>query len=557
MDDLSPPPISFSAPELSSRCVMPFKALRNAVSSTQLLHERAMARFRKAVAMKEEQTKNKEETRPNHNTDIPYNSSHDNDTVTNKPDITKSPEEFIKARSPPILIKSDSNEDSEYKYNSRQTSQDSETSAHKWQHMSFDEDYTASTVSTDEEYSDDGSLNADLDRRSQYSNEDETYNPRDKLARPSPLKESAEELEEEEEESEHELLKPLPLPDPNFVPKPILKRREPEIAKTKQILDINISQANEKPKSPKLSEKSKKDDKLTIFKKITKMPGQKSFQFPKFVSKKEPVKVEETPDATVKTKNKTENVQDKVSEEGRTVIDYYTNIVKEYGSQKKSTTPTYLKTEELKAVAEQQQIKENNSIEKQNNAPESKQNNSVETKQNHTPENKSTKLKKPMNKAHNNKVATTKAKANSVDKSAKAKNEGVADKKQVVKKGPAANTTRPKTPELQNKTQKKYNQQQPTAQVILRKAERATIVIPINYQELEEKAKINVRSAIDYTVDICLLVLAFWVYFFKDERLAIPFLILIIYRQLQETVLQNIPEWFKRHTPSWLKIKTS
>lgn len=566
LDSLTPPPLSFSAPELSSRCVMPFKALRNAVSSSQLLHELAMARVHKAVAMKEEQTKNKDRP-PNHNTDIPYNSSLDRENVKNNNNITEPMEDTTetKKKHPDIIIKSDSIEDTEYKYNPHQVSMDSEASEHKWQHMSFDEDYTASTVSTDEEYTDDGSLDADLDRRSQYSNEEETYNPRDKMARPSPLKEF---IEEEEEPSESEPLKPLPLPDPNFVPKPILKRREADIVETKPVTEPTPPKIEEKPKTtdylkiekPKIFEKSKtapktksseksekskavekakKEDKITLFKKITKLPGQKSFQFPKLLNKKGLEKSEEDlPNEKTKVNNKIDKIQDKVSEEGRTVIDYYGNIVKEYGRPKKAPAPMYLKTEDLKEAAEQQQLEEK----KPESNDENKATNQVQAQ--------AGKPKKTVTKPNNTKAAPVKGKpANSVNKAVKPKSPPAGDKNQLEKK---VKTEPPKPVDIQNNTPKKGTQQ-----IVLRKAERATIVIPINYQELEEKAKINVRSAIDYTVDVCLLILAFWVYFFKDERLAIPFLTLIIYRQLQETLLLNIPEWYKRYTPNWLKKKTS
>lgn len=550
LDDLTPPPLSFSAPELSSRCVMPFKALRNAVSSSQLLHELAMARVHKAVAMKEEQTKNKDDKPPNHNTDIPYNTSVDHDNMTNDRGVPKSHEDFTEGKSmhPEIIIRSDSVDNTEYKYNPRQVSQDSETSEHKWQHMSFDEDYTASTVSTDEEYTDEGSLDGEIDRRSQYSNEEETYNPRDKMARPLPLKDFIE--EEEEEISESEPLKPLPLPDPNFVPKPILKRRETDILQIKPAPASVIPKVEEKPKitdklavpeksktlgKPKATEKvkptekPKKEERITIFKKITKMPGQKSFQFPKLLHKKEPEKTKEENLPNDKINNKTDKIQDKVSEEGRTVIDYYGSIVKEYGSQKKTAAPMYLKTEDLKAVAEKQQL---------------------EIKPENTDENKISKPKKTITKTNNNKVTAAKGKTvNSINKSIKTKQQTIVAKNQSEKKNQAVSSN---PPEIQNNMQKKGTQQ-----VVLKKTERATIVIPINYQELEEKAKLNVRTAIDYTVDVCLLLLAFWVYFFKDERLAIPFLTLIIYRQLQETLLMNIPEWHRRYTPSWLKKKTS
>ncbi|XP_035438671.2 uncharacterized protein LOC118268328 [Spodoptera frugiperda] len=554
LDELSPPPLSFSAPELSSRCMMPFKALRNAVSSSQLLHELAMARVHKAVAMKEEQTKTKDDRPPNHKTDIPYNTSYDHDKDKNNRDLPKSHEDFseTKSKNPEIIIKTESVDSTDNKFSSRQVSLDSEVSENKWQHMSFDEDYTASTVSSDGEYSEDGSLDGDIDRRSQYSNEEETYNPRDKMARPSPSKEFIE--EEEEEISEHEPVKLLPLPDPNFIPKPILKKREPDVIETKPLLELpkleNKQKTKEKPKlteKPKIVEKlktseklksenkaksvenskeiekPKNDEKITIFKKITKT------KFPKLLHKKEPEKPKEEsmPNDKGKTNSKTEKVLDKVSEEGRTVIDYYGSIVKEYGSHKKSSTPMYLKTEDLKAVAEKQQLE----IQPENGE-----------------ENKVMKTKKVVNKTNNSKVTALKGKPASPinNKPMKTKVMPTVEKKQTEKK-----------PKATVSTTAESNMQTTTQQVVLRKAERATIVIPINYQELEKKAMMNVRSAIDYTVDVCLLLLAFWVYFFKDERLAIPFLILIIYRQLQETLLLNIPEWYERHTPSWLKKKTS
>lgn len=520
-DALSPPPMSFSAPDLSTRCVLPFKALRNAVSSTELLHERAMARFYKAVEL-EEQTKNKRITTKSEHNNIPYPS---HDRFNPEKQITKEHSMPDTIKPPEIFIKSDSIEDREYKYSSRRPSQDSEASDNKWQHMSFEEDYTASTVSSEDEYSEEGSLNGDMDR-SHYLNEEDTYNPRDKQARPSPVKETV----DDEEESEREMLKPLPLPDPNFVPKPILKRREPDLVETKISQDNGILKSEGKLKSedkPKKVEKPKKEEKMTIFKKLTKMPVQKPFPFPKLLNKKEPqTKLVKNPEIdTNKTVKKADKIENKISEEGRTVIDYYGSIVKEYGKQKKSTTPLYLNTDDLKTVAEKQLSESKDDAEK-----------------------KISKLKKiAAKKSTSNQLVSGKDKtSNSVEKKSRPKQQPKSDKSKLDK-----NETTP------IKAQENKSPMIGTQQIVLTTTERATIVIPINYKELEEKAKVNVRSAIDYMVDVCLLMLAFWVYFFKDERLAIPFLTLIIYRQLQETLLFNIPEWVRSHTPSWLKKKTS
>lgn len=521
---LSPPPISLSAPELSSRCVMPFKALRCAVSSTELLHERAMARFYKAVALEEEQTKQKQSTTPRtpERNNIPKYSSQVHEEPPAPP--VRGP---LLAKTPNIFIKTDSVEDKEYRYNSRQASHDSEASENKW-HMSFDEDYTASTVSTDGEYSEEeeGSLNGDVDR-SEYTNDEDTYNPRDKIVRPSPVNEDI-----EEEESDREIPKPLPLPDPNFIPKPILKRRESDTKEPKLSQDDDIPKTEEKET---FDEKPKKGDRMTLFKKFTKMPVQKPFPFPKILNKKEPKKAQEDNQKLpleipkISQTKKEEEKLDKISEEGRTVIDYYGSIVKEYGGQKRPTTPLYLKTEDLKAVAEKQQL------EKKGKEDQKKKN---------------SKSKKSIaHKVTANKLTVANDKTpNSINKPTKSKQSQKLDKCK-----PQSNDKRvSKINDKESNPSKKHIQQ-----IVLKTTERATIVIPIDYKELEEKAKMNVRSAIDYMVDMCLLMLAFWVYLFKDERLAIPFLILIIYRQLQETLLMDIPEWVKNHTPSWLKKKTS
>ncbi|KAG6461646.1 uncharacterized protein LOC115451087 [Manduca sexta] len=525
LDSLSPPPISLSAPELSTRCIVPFKALRNAVSSTQLLHERAMARFYKAVAMKEEQNHADGSTalQRGPKIDIPHNTSYEQRNVSNDRHNLNIADKLNESthKAPEILIQTDSIEDKNY--NPRQNSHDSEMSDGKWQQISFDEDYTASTVSTDGDYSDDGSLNGDMDRRDQYSHEEDTYNPRDKVARPSPLKKTLE--EDEEDISEREPVKPLPLPDPNFIPKPILKRK-PSNENTAQDTNAPVKDLS------KPEEKPKKEEKSTIFKKITKMPVQKSFAFPKILNKKDSPKKQEklSVNESPKVQNKVEKNNDRISEEGRTAIDYYGNIVKEYGCHKKSTIPIYLNTDDLKEVAEKQQLED---IDK--------------TKEDNVP---NVAKKIISNKANDAKtVAKNKVTSNNLtNKPQKLKRQITVDKTDLEKKNKISSQNVDKA----NNVSKKCTQQ-----IILKKAERATIVIPIDYQELEAKAKMNVRTAIDYTVDVCLLLLAFWVYFFKDERLAIPFLVLIIYRQVQETLLLNIPEWYKTYTPNWLKKKTS
>lgn len=62
----------------------------------------------------------------------------------------------------------------------------------------------------------------------------------------------------------------------------------------------------------------------------------------------------------------------------------------------------------------------------------------------------------------------------------------------------------------------------------------------------EEQAHEKVRSALSYSTDLVLFLVACYVYLFKDARLVLPILALMIYRQLGEAVRGYIPKWLRR-----------
>ncbi|KAH8304009.1 hypothetical protein KR018_003322 [Drosophila ironensis] len=62
----------------------------------------------------------------------------------------------------------------------------------------------------------------------------------------------------------------------------------------------------------------------------------------------------------------------------------------------------------------------------------------------------------------------------------------------------------------------------------------------------EEQAHEKVRSALSYCTDLVLFLVACYVYLFKDTRLVLPILGLIIYRQLGEAVMGYMPGWLRR-----------
>lgn len=66
-------------------------------------------------------------------------------------------------------------------------------------------------------------------------------------------------------------------------------------------------------------------------------------------------------------------------------------------------------------------------------------------------------------------------------------------------------------------------------------------------EQLVLEAKKKVRSTVSYVTDLTLLMAAVYVYFFKKETLAIPFIALLLYRRIQEEVHNWIPRrWWWR-----------
>jgi len=62
--------------------------------------------------------------------------------------------------------------------------------------------------------------------------------------------------------------------------------------------------------------------------------------------------------------------------------------------------------------------------------------------------------------------------------------------------------------------------------------------------KLDEHLQVNHRkwrSAFSYLADIAMFLVACWLYAFKDERLAIPLLVLMVYRQLHEAIKRRLP----------------
>jgi len=102
-----------------------------------------------------------------------------------------------------------------------------------------------------------------------------------------------------------------------------------------------------------------------------------------------------------------------------------------------------------------------------------------------------------------------------------------------------ASLTRPPLPEVEGS---------PQTALILSAADRDLLqkAAALAILQSEEQAHEKVRSALSYCTDLVLFLVACYVYLFKDARLVLPILGLIIYRQLGEAVRGYVPGWLRR-----------
>lgn len=65
-------------------------------------------------------------------------------------------------------------------------------------------------------------------------------------------------------------------------------------------------------------------------------------------------------------------------------------------------------------------------------------------------------------------------------------------------------------------------------------------------EQMLDEAEKKVKSTMVYFTDISMLIVACWVYVFKDARLVLPILALMVYRQASKAMKNKIPKWMKR-----------
>ncbi|XP_061398074.1 titin homolog, partial [Musca vetustissima] len=395
-DAIQPPPISISAPDLAlleyTSALHTFP-LRRSVSSTELLYERAMARFYEAVELEEAEKARKLKISQD-KIAAPTNVRKRLGSMTEAERLSFEKRSEMRRQSADIahdikssaLHKWNSKENigdmkplsrtMPQMYNKRQESQESGEISDEYQTRSepnhredsydLGSDYTESTASSDADSIEKFKMELMARTHSPSPRELETYHPRNMSAgvftpyrAPTP------------DEAALVLTRPVPLPSPDFVPKPILKRPSYE-----NVLQANNNQSMEPPNSPSSNVKpeSPASDKLDIakgiksfFKRDKRSATERNTEENEMISNPQ----EKTnasllkAEAEAKRKAKEEEEERKrkeaeraMMEEARAAADHYSELVQQVSTTRKYHTPLYMDQEELKKISEK--VKQDN-----------------------------------------------------------------------------------------------------------------------------------------------------------------------------------------------------
>lgn len=475
-------------------------------------------------------------------------------------------------------------------------------------------DYTESTASSEQDSIEKFKMELLARTRSPSPRDLETYHPRTMGAgtftpyrAPTP------------EQAAVVLNRPVPLPSPDFVPKPILKRSSNEHME-QAVSPLPSSFASEAPtiivpptatvanSNPSTLKMDLAKGIKSFFSRDKRSATEKNTEANEEISNP----LERTnaaaiaADLEVKRKAKEEEELRRkeeerlMQEEAHAAVDHYSDLVKEVGSSHKYHTPLYLDRDELKRAAakaaaetdEEDMLTHAEELKKRRatggsedlflappvvrerrlsisereqlvhvrdaasslafhrspEKPESDQEHeSPKSQQDEEPEYPTVLVVPPPKSKNKNESETESVMSEMVEArpDARGRTRLVKVKRVIRRRVPSstrsrdASLTRPAIAEVEGSQQ---------TSLVLSAADRdllqkaATLAI----LQSEEQAHEKVRSALSYCTDLVLFLVACYVYLFKDARLVLPILGLIIYRQLGEAVRGYVPGWLRR-----------
>ncbi|XP_050073452.1 titin-like [Anopheles maculipalpis] len=645
-----PPPLSLSAPELNVE-PPPAPTMRVGVSSTELLYERAMARFYQAVAYEESENQRKEAEQEQairrrqaavQEQTQEEKSNVTTTTVSNRlADRRSSLRKRLSGDKDSIVKQSSFEQDQVLSQPQNQSQQQQQLSHSTLAEDTIDEepaqgvDQTESFTSQPVGYSEEeesasssmSSMIEELKRREQqqklleqqvlvlpkrrgFMDDDETdeepYHPGGERMR-SPYRNP------DPSQAIEILTKPMPLPDPNFVPKPILKRPSTEVlAKAEQVaskqsnsnLQIGPPQA---PKQPTPEREKSPAKTPTPPRKIEEAPqpvepkqeSKPEIEYP--LSQKQAPEGQEIERAIVSEAARQRRLESRQNsiEESRAVADFYSDMVQQIESSKKPRKlPLYMSPDEVRRLNEREYSRNSSRAGSRSPLPPE----DAHLMRGRTSRSPSLSSDHPMVVQRGSRPAREskilRQRSASIESDATPRPPSVTrdtvgspvqvrdeengrvsrptDKKRgtgvtgaavrnrsrsnsAIRAG-AQNTAAPsKVPStvaaapLANINARSLSKQQPTpepAEPELPKSN-PTIQPASDAAEPEPKVPIvkeeeDMKPTISYLTDVALFVIACWLYLFKNPKLAIPVILLIMYRHIREAVKDKIPAWMRR-----------
>ncbi|XP_018330040.1 muscle M-line assembly protein unc-89 isoform X2 [Agrilus planipennis] len=369
------------------------------------------------------------------------------------------------------------------------------------------------------------------------------------------------------------LTKPCPLPDPSFVPKPILKKRDDEkyapdkpIRKdieqklhgiSQNIFSVEHKQRSSSPRPP---------DHLNVERKSI---ASKAESFPTIEESK--LERNLSPEPTKRRKS---------NEEIRAVADHYGDILRSYGNVKKTTPHLYLDRDELKAAAEEQSTENLEEIEKsveRLHVPNRKQFEGFGNVEEYQERSRSRTVSLSSDDGDRSLSQRRGSSSSSFSSIRQRRNSSTPDQPKSLKSrsrtrslskssaheenwsnlrappSPQAGRRASPSPQRRNSLtnpQPIHKQQRK----VLREITTQTSGFDDHYlpyprvptpeqQLMLVQAEVKARSTIDYMTDLAMFFVACWLYLFHNELLAIPVLLIMVYRQLKEEIVKRLPKW--------------
>lgn len=656
-----PPPISLSAPELGA-IVPQMEGLKFSASSSELLHERAMMRFyQNALAEEAEREKSLQNT--NHDrkpsVEIPkiqINSKDEEDIVglerkhslmrrfsagsttpfnnvlwaqrrrslklsSDISDIVDNSMQKGKLTAQDkreLMLKrersaSEELEEQEFekvrermkleKQNSAEKRDIQVVREEKWDVESNDEEEYEESVSEETESSEDERFKEYSPRKPHFEEEEAEEEP----YHPGLLKNA------DDDKTKYELpfeilTKPNALPDPNFVPKPILKKRDYD-----EPLIVPPAAPIMKRKEPKLRGMEEKEalDMIQRNRSLSLTEGDDHITVRQRSFSLVPSPIDNIPPAVRKGSTSSANPQviqavaeisgitaagvvipepllnkKKSEEEAKVVADHYGDIVKSYGQRKKGSAQVYTDTDSLKKAAELQENATAELSETESAAHATPQENrSVSgskeevaqirptttdvisaTYQNAGSQvnerimrtrtslaeftRKKTENRSSSQSPHRFRKSQSRTPSKSpvrVDNWTTLKNSRELDSSSP---SPEYSRNRPRKQRTPNSSLSPARKARPMLKEIMTQTSVGLEIHPddsrtstssvLKQEQIVAAAK--VRTFMDYTTDLAMLAVACWLYLFSNELLALPVLLVMVYRQLKDEMKKLLPE---------------